>query len=66
MLVVSLLGQEVCDQIERELSTQAAEHNPNESSKLEDRVRSTLIPNPNALTTNFKILLNILFNSFYI
>jgi len=51
MLVVSLSSQEVCDQIERELSTQVAERNHNESSRLEDCAQSTLILNPNALIT---------------
>ena len=64
MLVVFLLGQEVCDQIERELSTQVVERNSNESNRLENRVRSTLIPNLNALTIyilEFKIKISIYF-----
>jgi len=53
MLVVFLLSQEVCDQIERESSTQVAKRNSNESNKLENCMRSTFIPNLNVLTTLF-------------
>jgi len=51
MLVVSILNQEVCDQIEQELSTQVAKLNSNESNKLENCTRLTFISNLNALTT---------------
>jgi len=51
MLVVSILNQEVCDQIEQELSTQVAKLNSNESNKLENRTRLTFISNLNVLTT---------------